>query len=218
MSEEGVMVINDPATLAEVEAIFAAYETALLQNDNETLARMFLVSSGTVRYGLNDVQHGYSEVMAFRATQQPFERKLDRTVITSYGIYWASGTDLCRLDATAALGVPLVGCPVTHRVGTVELGGLTGGDGDRIGFVTLGQQLVQPEDAALYRRSTDTAIKLTDDILEQSDVEVWRDRVAFTDRQRFSNDIVLRDQTEGTWRAPDRDPAWREWRPRLRAG
>jgi len=100
MSEEGLMVINDPATLAEVEAIFAAYETALLQNDNETLARMFLVSPETVRYGLNDVQHGYAEVLAFRATQQPFERKLDRTVITSYGTGCATAQTLFLRDDT----------------------------------------------------------------------------------------------------------------------
>ena len=94
------MVINDPATLAEVEAIFASYETALLKNDNETLARMFLDRPDTVRYGLNDVQHGYSEVVAFRATQLPFERTLDRTVITSYGTDCATAQTLFIRDDT----------------------------------------------------------------------------------------------------------------------
>ena len=36
------MIVDDPATLAEVTAIFEAYETALLANDNETLEAMFL--------------------------------------------------------------------------------------------------------------------------------------------------------------------------------
>lgn len=94
------MVINDPAILAEVEAIFAAYETALLNNDNETLASMFLDRPETVRYGLNDVQHGYAEILAFRATQQPFARKLDRTVITSYGSDCATAQTLFVRDDT----------------------------------------------------------------------------------------------------------------------
>lgn len=94
------MVINDPAILAEVEAIFAAYETALLNNDNETLASMFLDRPETVRYGLNDVQHGYAEILAFRATQQPFARKLDRTVIASYGSDCATAQTLFVRDDT----------------------------------------------------------------------------------------------------------------------
>ena len=95
-----MMVINDPAILAEVEAIFAAYEAALLRNDNETLARMFLDRPETVRYGLDDVQHGYAEVLAFRATQLPFDRKLDRTIITSYGTDCATAQTLFLRDDT----------------------------------------------------------------------------------------------------------------------
>jgi ketosteroid isomerase-like protein len=99
------MVINDPATLAEVEAIFAAYEAALLRNDNETLARMFLDRPETVRYGLNDVQHGHTEILAFRASQQPFDRNLDRTVITSYGTEYATAqTMFLRDDAPGKIG------------------------------------------------------------------------------------------------------------------
>lgn len=99
------MVINDPATLAEVEAVFTAYEGALLRNDNETLARMFLDRPETVRYGVNDVQHGYGEVLAFRATQAPFARKLDRTVITSYGRDCATAqTQFIRDDTPGKIG------------------------------------------------------------------------------------------------------------------
>jgi hypothetical protein len=93
-------VINDPATHAEVEAVFCAYEEALLRNDNETLAGMFLDRTDTVRYGLNDVQHGYAEVLGFRATQQPFNRTLDRTVITSYGSECATAQTLFVRDDT----------------------------------------------------------------------------------------------------------------------
>ena len=100
-----VMVFNDPATLAEVEANFAAYETALLKNDNETLARMFLDRPDTVRYGVNDAQQGHAEVLAFRATQSPFERVLDRTVITTYGSDCATAqTRFIRDDLPGKIG------------------------------------------------------------------------------------------------------------------
>lgn len=99
------MVFNDPAVLAEVEAIFAAYELALLKNDNETLARMFVDRPDTVRYGLNDVQHGYGELLAFRATQSSFDRMLDRTVITSYGTDCATAqTEFVRDDTPGRIG------------------------------------------------------------------------------------------------------------------
>jgi len=99
------MVFNDPAVIAEVEAIFAAYELALLKNDDDTLARMFVDRPDTVRYGLNDVQHGYAEVLAFRATQAAFDRKLDRTVITSYGTDCATAqTEFVRDDTPGKIG------------------------------------------------------------------------------------------------------------------
>jgi ketosteroid isomerase-like protein len=105
-SQEGCpVIINDPVVLAEVEAIFAAYETALLANDNDTLAEMFLDRPETVRYGVNDVQHGYAEILAFRASQTPFDRKLDRTVITSYGSACATAqTMFMREDAPGKIG------------------------------------------------------------------------------------------------------------------
>lgn len=94
------MILNDPAVLAEVATIFQAYEAALLANDNATLETMFLDSPATVRYGLNDVQHGFGEIVAFRATQQPFTRKLDRTMITSYGRDCATASTLFVRDDT----------------------------------------------------------------------------------------------------------------------
>lgn len=99
------MLINDPAVLAEVTAVFEAYEAALLRNDNGLLADMFLDRPDTVRYGLNDVQHGYAEVLAFRATQGPFDRTLDRTVITSYGRDCAvAQTQFIRDDTAGRIG------------------------------------------------------------------------------------------------------------------
>ncbi len=79
------MIINDPETQAEIGAIFAAYEKALVENDAPTLDAMFLHHDSTVRYGVSEVQYGIDEVRRFRAGQQPFERSLSHTVITTYG-------------------------------------------------------------------------------------------------------------------------------------
>ena len=43
--------INLPAVKAEVEAVFARYETALVSNDIATLDALFLDSPTTIRYG-----------------------------------------------------------------------------------------------------------------------------------------------------------------------
>ena len=79
------MLIDDPETLAEITAVFEAYEKALLEHDAETLDAMFLQSDKAVRYGVAEVQYGIDEVRRFRATQKPFERRLSHTVITTYG-------------------------------------------------------------------------------------------------------------------------------------
>ncbi len=79
------MLIDDPHVLAEITAVFDAYEKALLENDSATLDAMFLHSDLVVRFGVSEVQYGIDEVRRFRSVQQPFERALSRTVITTYG-------------------------------------------------------------------------------------------------------------------------------------
>lgn len=77
--------VDDPAVLAEVTAVFHAYEAALLANDTAVLDAMFLDSDRTVRFGVAEVQYGIAEVRRFRAVQRPFDRSLSRTVITTFG-------------------------------------------------------------------------------------------------------------------------------------
>jgi hypothetical protein len=99
------MIINDPEVVAEVTAIFHVYEKALLANDNALLKTMFFDSPATLRYGLNDVQHGFGEIVAFRNSQAPFSRMLDRTVITSYGRDCATASTLfVRDDSPGKIG------------------------------------------------------------------------------------------------------------------
>lgn len=90
------MQIDDPATLAEVTAVFEAYEKALLANDVAVLDAMFLHSDRVVRYGVSEVQHGIDEVRRFRSVQKPFDRTLSHTVITTYGPDVAVASTLFR--------------------------------------------------------------------------------------------------------------------------
>ena len=92
------VIVDDPETLAEVTAIFEAYEKALLANDADTLDAMFLTSDTTVRYGVAEVQYGIEEVRAFRAAQKPFDRTLSKTLITTYGSDLAIASTLFHRD------------------------------------------------------------------------------------------------------------------------
>lgn len=94
------MVVNDPETLAEVEAVFRRYEVALVTNDVETLDELFWQDERTIRYGGGENLYGVSEILAFRKGRSPagLERDLDRTVITSFGTDFATASTLFRRD------------------------------------------------------------------------------------------------------------------------
>jgi hypothetical protein len=91
-------MINDPAVVAEVRSAFERYEAALLANDADVLDQMFLHREDTVRYGVGEVQYGIMEIRAFRAVQQPFERRLERLTIVSYGRDVAVASTLFHRD------------------------------------------------------------------------------------------------------------------------
>lgn len=94
------MIINDPATLAEVQAVFERYETALVTNDVETLDALFWPTEQTIRYGGGENLYGYQEIQAFRAGRSPvgLARTLERTVITTYGKDFATASTLFRRE------------------------------------------------------------------------------------------------------------------------
>lgn len=100
---EPVVKINDPAVLAEVEAAFARYETALTTNDVATLDELFRDAPQTIRYGVGENLYGYDEIAAFRAARSPADvmRRIERTVITSYGDAMATANTLFRRDSMA---------------------------------------------------------------------------------------------------------------------
>jgi hypothetical protein len=92
--------IDIPAVKAEVEASFAAYERALVTNDVAALDAFFLNRPTTIRYGGSENLYGYAAIAAFRAGRSPANlfRRLERTVITTYGRDFAIAATLFRRD------------------------------------------------------------------------------------------------------------------------
>src|SRR5262249_11212791 len=81
------MEIDLPDVLAEVAAQFERYEKALVSNDVAVLDELFHNDARTLRYGIGENLHGYSEITAFRAARSPvgLMRRTAKTLITTYG-------------------------------------------------------------------------------------------------------------------------------------
>jgi len=79
--------INIPTVLAEVAAVFARYEDALVHNKVDVLDELFWASPHTLRYGAGENLYGYQAIQAFRAARpaQGLAREVLRIAITTYG-------------------------------------------------------------------------------------------------------------------------------------
>ena len=95
------MIINDPETLAEMEAVFRRYEQALVGNDVAVLDELFWQSGQTIRYGVAENLHGVEEILAFRKARpsQGLARSLSRTTITTYGKDFATASTLFHRES-----------------------------------------------------------------------------------------------------------------------
>ena len=95
------MEIDLPDVLAEVTAQFERYEQALVSNDVAVLDELFRNDSRTLRYGIGENLYGYAEIAAFRAGRLAagLMRKIDRTVITTYGRDTAIASTLFYRDS-----------------------------------------------------------------------------------------------------------------------
>jgi len=100
------MEINDPEVHAEVTALFAVYEDALVNNRIEVLDALFWPSEHTVRYGVRENLHGIDAIRAFRAARpvHGLARTLHNTVITTFGADTATAMTEFRRDGSATLG------------------------------------------------------------------------------------------------------------------
>jgi hypothetical protein len=101
-----MMKINDPKVVAEVSAAFERYEKALVTNDVAMLDELFLNDPNTVRYGVAENLYGYDEIKSFRAARSPvgLVRKLERTMITTYGDTFATANTLFVREGGTKLG------------------------------------------------------------------------------------------------------------------
>jgi hypothetical protein len=95
------MEVDIPEVKKEVEAAFALYETALVTNDVPALEALFRDDPRTLRYGVSENLYGMHEIREFRRGRSPVElmRKLDRTVITTYGRDFATASTLFYRDS-----------------------------------------------------------------------------------------------------------------------
>ena len=89
-----------PEVKAEVEAVFARYERALVTNDVETLEALFWDDPRTIRHGGGENLYGMVAIRAFRRGRSPvgLDRDLDRTVITTFGRDVATASTLFRRE------------------------------------------------------------------------------------------------------------------------
>ena len=100
------MDINLPDVLAEVTAVFARYEDALVHNRVDVLDALFWPSPHTVRYGVGENLVGIDAIRAFRAARPAagLARTLANTVITTYGRDFATAMTEFRRGGDAAVG------------------------------------------------------------------------------------------------------------------
>jgi hypothetical protein len=92
------VIINDPPVKTEVEAVFARYNQAIVDNDVETLNALFFEDPRTIRYGIGENLHGHAEIASFRAARAPvgLMRTLERSIVTTFGNDFATASTLFR--------------------------------------------------------------------------------------------------------------------------
>jgi hypothetical protein len=99
------MLINDPATVAELRELYPRYEEALVSNDVETLISMFWASPYVARFGPTETLYGISEIEAFRKGRSPanLARTVQRLEIVTFGKDFASITVAFERDVEGKL-------------------------------------------------------------------------------------------------------------------
>ena len=97
---------DSDAVVREVRAAFEQYERALIAHDIETLNGFFLNSADSIRYGIAEQNYGIEAIAAYRRGSVPVhhERRLLRTVVTSYGTHVACVSTEFTDPVTAGLG------------------------------------------------------------------------------------------------------------------
>jgi hypothetical protein len=98
------MKLDDPILLAEMQAAFAEYERALMEDDIPAMDALFHDATTTNRYGVGEVLYGIEEIREFRKGRggSP-QRTLGRVAITVYGDSFATAdAEFFRENSTGA--------------------------------------------------------------------------------------------------------------------
>jgi hypothetical protein len=100
------MDINLPDVHAELSAVFARYEDALVNNKLDVLDELFWPSAYTVRYGVRENLVGIEAIRAFRNARSPagLARTLSHTVVTTYGRDFATTMTQFQRSGGARIG------------------------------------------------------------------------------------------------------------------
>ncbi len=98
--------VDRPDVVAEVAAVFARYEDALVHNKADVLDALFWHSPSTVRYGVGENLVGIDAIRAFRATRPPkgLARTLRATVISTFGSDFATVSTEFERAGSAGVG------------------------------------------------------------------------------------------------------------------
>jgi hypothetical protein len=116
------MQINLPDVHAELSAVFARYEDALVHNKTDVLDELFWPSEFTVRYGVGENLRGIEAIRAFRAARPAIglARTLAHTVITTFGTDFGTAMTEFRREGQTRTGrqsQTWVRLPVDGQVG-----------------------------------------------------------------------------------------------------
>jgi hypothetical protein len=86
------MNVNLPHVVAEVAAASAAFEKALAENDTYLINALVWGDRRTVRYGLDDMQHGSEKIREFHANRHPIRTEIMAITetITTFGYDYAT--------------------------------------------------------------------------------------------------------------------------------
>jgi hypothetical protein len=81
------MTVNDPAVLAELQALHDGYEAALMSNHVEKLSAYFWNTPEALRFGVSESLYGADEIDAFRRDRSAVDlaRTVENLKIVAFG-------------------------------------------------------------------------------------------------------------------------------------
>jgi hypothetical protein len=88
------MEINIPEVHTELSTLYPAYEKALVENDVDTLTRLFWASPYAMRFGAGENLYGMDEIEAFRKARPAtgLARRVVRLDVVTFGRDFGSVT------------------------------------------------------------------------------------------------------------------------------